>query len=259
MAFYRAHLPSRNIRRTRWRFLWIVQQCVRSRARNQPAVIQEFRSAKISRAICSRAFRRREQARSYRSKQNQFESTDAIARAITSANCSSRRPYYKARRAALRDSVAHRAQRRWLEKYQADTLRHRHFFLRHFQFLASEILRSKKLGCAPTATPMLHGRRNGGVHRIRIARVKPVAILAEVMNSNSRIASRSFAEIGIEIDLQVHVVCKLRPMRKFPIVARGRQKRVRLSKRHFGKTDLIAGAKLCCNRKSIVITCAILG
>jgi hypothetical protein len=47
-----------------------------------------------------------------------------------------------------------------------------HFFVGHLQFLASEIFAIEKARMRSDSDSMLRRRKNGGVNRIRIARVK---------------------------------------------------------------------------------------
>ena len=90
-----------------------------------------------------------------------------------------------------------------------------YFFVTYLQFLASKIFAIEKTWMRSDSDAVLLRRTNCGVHRIGIAGVKTGC---DVRRANEleqlSIVSRAFAEIGVEIDLQFHDVCKLRPMRK---------------------------------------------
>ena len=76
-----------------------------------------------------------------------------------------------------------------------------HFFVRHLQFLASEIFAVEKTGMGSDSNAVLLGRTNCGMHGIGIACVKT---RRDTRRANKLeqlvIVAGAFTEIGIKID-----------------------------------------------------------
>src|SRR6266568_6745890 len=90
-----------------------------------------------------------------------------------------------------------------------------YFFVAYLLFLASKIFAVEKTWMRSNSDPVLLRRTNCGVHCVGIAGVKTSCDIRRANELEQlSIVSRAFAKIGVEIDLQLHDVCKLRPMRK---------------------------------------------
>src|SRR6266404_7620801 len=90
-----------------------------------------------------------------------------------------------------------------------------HFFGGHRQLLASEILAIEKTRMRSDSNSLLLRRGNGGVHRIGIAGVKTGRDIRRADQVEQLcVVSRAFAEVGVQIDRQFHVLWRLKPMRK---------------------------------------------
>src|SRR6267378_5697510 len=90
-----------------------------------------------------------------------------------------------------------------------------HFFGRHRQLLASEILAIEKTRMRSDSYSLLLRRGNGGVHRIGIAGVKTGRDICRADQVEKLcVVSRAFAEVGVQIDRQFHALWRLKPMRK---------------------------------------------
>src|SRR5437762_4236976 len=91
----------------------------------------------------------------------------------------------------------------------------KHFLVRYLQFLATKILAIEKTRMRSDSYPVRFGDRNCGVHCIGIARVKTGRDVRRADEFEQFIVMpRSFTKVGVKIDGQVHLFCKLSPIRK---------------------------------------------
>ena len=121
--------------------------------------------------------------------------------------------------------------------------------------------RSGKLGCAPTATPRFECCLDRSENRRRIAGVKTAGnIRGADQLEYLVIMSGAFPEIGIEVDDEVHAMCRRKPTRKRPKSSSRSRKSSCASAREISwKRTRSPGQSCAAIGKSTVITWAIFG